>query len=111
MEAIFLIGFLWLGYRELKRYGLKLYNFQLEKHNAQKALVKSSNDTVESHAELIETQKAFIDALNIHSNNLNSSESPAKPNVKAAQEEPGKTYVHLKNSKTIKRVNPTQAHH
>jgi hypothetical protein len=107
MEAIFLIGFLWLGYRELKRYGSKFYDFQLAKHNATKALVKSSEATVDSHAELIATQKAYIDALNRHNQNSTFSEAP----IKAANNEPGKVYTHLKNSKSIKRVNPTQAHH
>jgi len=107
MEAIFLIGFLWLGYRELKRYGSKFYDFQLAKYNAAKALVKSSEDTVDSHAELIATQKAFIDALNRHNENSTSSEAP----IKAANEEQGKVYTHLKNSKSIKRANRTQANH
>lgn len=107
MNAIFVIGFLWLGYRELKRYGSKFYDFQLAKHNATKALVKSSEATVDSHTELIATQKAYIDALN--RDNHNSTFSKAPTNV--ANEEPGKVYTHLKNSKSIKRVNPTHAHH
>jgi len=106
MEAFFLIGFLWLGYRELKRYGSKFYGFQLEKHNATKDLIKSANKTVETHEELIATQKSFIAALDGR-----NDYAPSKASSKAADEAPGKVYTHLKNSKSIKRVNPTQAHH
>lgn len=110
MEAFFLIGFLWLGYRELKRYGSKFYGFQLEKHNATKDLIKSANKTVETHEELIATQKSLIDALDGR-NDYAPSKASSKASSKAADEAPGKVYTHLKNSKSIKRVNPTQAHH
>jgi hypothetical protein len=102
MDAVILLGFLYLVFRGLRRRFFAAKEFVSKGEVSRQELIKSNNDLSDVQAELVKLQNQLIEVMK-NSSRTEQSNVPVKTESKA-------NFMHLKTPVAVKRT-VSQSHH